>query len=191
MKIASLLLAVVLVACATFTTWPACAEEKPVTLAWFPAFSPDATWLVTPHGSWKPEEGGEVRVWNVETGKAKHVIPSPRGVRTVAWSPKGTFFASGNSQGDLRLYDPETAMILAAGVFGGSVGLADTPDEKSRLASGNGQSICGTLVTKAKLSFPACTGICGWVGPDGKTLAAGKTPTSASGTFRPTSRCTS
>ncbi|HEX5106353.1 MAG TPA: hypothetical protein VFV87_21185, partial [Pirellulaceae bacterium] len=71
-------------------------KEKLVTLCWFPDFSPDGKWLVTPHGSWKTTEAGEVRVWNVVTGEAKHIIPSPRGVRTVLWSPKGTFFASGN-----------------------------------------------------------------------------------------------
>ncbi len=87
------------------------ADEKLVTLAWFPDFSPDGRWLVTPHGSWKAEEAGEVRVWEVLTGKLRHVIKSPRGVRAVIWSPKGTFFASGNYQGDLRLYDPKTAEV--------------------------------------------------------------------------------
>jgi WD40 repeat protein len=90
------------------------AEEKAVTLAWFPDFAPDGKWLVTPHGSWKSNEGGEVRVWDVKTGKVRHVIPSPRGVRTVLWSPKGTFFASGNYRGDLRLYDPETAEVIVS-----------------------------------------------------------------------------
>src|SRR5207244_1797677 len=157
-------------------------DDKLVTLCWFPHFSPDGKWLVTAHGSWRQEEGGEVRVWNVATGKARHVIASPRGVRAVIWSPKGTFFASGNYQGDLRLYDPETAKVMAEMQTprGDAIEVLQvTPDE---------QTIIGATITgwihlwdvknkKVKRSLEAhkC-GIWGMrLAADGKTLAtAGK-----------------
>src|SRR5690242_3880169 len=74
-------------------------DEKLVRLVWFPRFSPDGQWLITAHGGWDKDEGGEARVWDVETGDMKFVIPNERGVRTVAWSPKGTFLAAGNYGG--------------------------------------------------------------------------------------------
>jgi WD40 repeat protein len=156
--------------------------EKPVTLAWFAAFSPDAKWLVTPHGSWKGEEAGEVRIWNVATGEVNHVIPSPRGVRAVAWSPKGTFFASGNYGGQLRLYDPETAKVMLElkTPTGGSIEtLQISPDEKTIYgSSGNGEVNVWDVAEKMhKWSFKAHTGgIWGMrLSRDGKMLAtAGK-----------------
>src|SRR5262245_8793327 len=84
------------------------AEDKVVRLIWFPRFSPDGKWLITAHGSWEGKEGGEVRVWNVETGKPKFVIPVDRGIRTVGWSPKGEFFAAGGYAGVLHVYDAMT-----------------------------------------------------------------------------------
>jgi WD40 repeat protein len=98
MKLASAALAVALASCLVLLPRHVVADDrvaskkeatsdKLVTLAWFPSFSPDGKWLVTAHGSWRGEEGGEVRVWNVTTGKVRHTVPSPRGVRAVIWSP--------------------------------------------------------------------------------------------------------
>jgi WD40 repeat protein len=168
-----------------FAVGPAAAEDKedkPVTLAWFPDFSPDGKWLVTPHGSWKKDEAGEVRVWNVKTGKVRHIISSPRGVRTVIWSPKGTFFASGNYRGDVRLYDPEIADVLLElkTPKGGSIEVVQvTPDEQTIIgASGSGWvHAWDRKGKKIKTSFKAHEGgIWGMrLAPDGKTLAtAGK-----------------
>ena len=63
--------------------------KKTVRLVWFPRFSPDGKWLASAHGSWDQKEAGEVRLWNAETGKNTFVLEHPRGVRSVAWSPKG------------------------------------------------------------------------------------------------------
>jgi WD40 repeat protein len=158
------------------------AQQKPVTLVWFPDFSPDAKWLVTPHGSWKANEAGEVRVWNVQTGKPKHIIASPRGVRTVVWSPKGTFFASGNYQGDLRLYDPETGEVTLElqTLRGESIEILQiSPDEqKAYGSSGSGQIHEWDLKGKQhKSALKAhAGGIWGMrLSPDGQKLAtAGK-----------------
>ena len=81
---------------------------KAVRLVWFPRFSPDGKRLITAHGSWDANEGGEVRVWEAETGKPKFVIPTERGVRTVAWAPNGKFFVSGDYGGSIFFYDAET-----------------------------------------------------------------------------------
>jgi WD40 repeat protein len=156
--------------------------EKLVTLAWFPDFSPDGKWLVTPHGSWRQDEGGEVRVWNVATGKARYVIKSPRGVRAVIWSPKGTFFASGNYRGDLWLYDPETGGVTLElkTPSGGSIEILQvTPDEQTIIGcTGAGWvQLWDVKGKKVKKSFPAhAGGIWGMrLAADGKTLAtAGK-----------------
>lgn len=85
--------------------------DKVVRLIWFPRFSPDGRRLLTAHGSWDAKEAGEVRVWNVQTGKAEHVLAHPRGVRTVAWSPSGAFFISGAYGGSLRYFDGDTAKM--------------------------------------------------------------------------------
>ncbi len=85
--------------------------QKVARLVWFPRFSPDGESLLSAHGGWEAQEGGEVRLWNVDTGKAQHVIEHPRGVRTVAWSPKGTYFVSGDFGGTLRLFDAMTESL--------------------------------------------------------------------------------
>ena len=72
---------------------------KSVRLIWFPRFSPDGKRLITVHGSWDANQGGEVRLWEAETGKPKFVITTERGVRTVAWAPNGKSFVSGDYGG--------------------------------------------------------------------------------------------
>lgn len=117
-------------------------EGKPIRLAWFPRFSPDGNWLITAHGGWNPDEKGEARVWDVETGKPRFVIGSERGVRTVGWSPKGSFFAAGNYGGFARLYDSRTGKQTSETKFSGSVEvLLITPDEKRLVTVHGGGSV--------------------------------------------------
>jgi WD40 repeat protein len=190
MKRASLVLTLAVIGDLVLRPPLVAAQEKPVekdrdklvTLAWFPDFSPDGKWLVTPHGSWRKEEAGEVRVWNVMRGKPRYIIKSPRGVRAVIWSPKGTFFASGNYQGDVRLYQPETAEVLAElkTPNGGSIEILQvTPDEQTIIGcTGSGWVQAWDVKAKrVKRSIQAHRGgIWGMrLAPDGKTLAtAGK-----------------
>lgn len=156
-------------------------EEKVVRLIWFPRFSPDGKWLLTAHGSWDGKEGGEVRMWNAETGEVKHVLKQPRGVRSVAWSPKGNFFASGNYQGDIRLYDAKTGTQMQEVKAGGSAEVVlVSPDEKRLIAAqGNGSVRMWELPSRKEIYTWKGVhkgGIWGMtISPDGNTLAtAGK-----------------
>jgi WD40 repeat protein len=88
---------------------PPARPAKPVRLVWFPRFSPDGKWLISAHGGWDANEGGEARVLDAETGKEKFVVPSERGVRSVAWAAKGKQFVVGNYGGTVRFYNTETA----------------------------------------------------------------------------------
>jgi len=128
-------------------------DRKVVRLAWFPRYSPDGKWLATAHGHWDANEGGEVRVWDAQTGEAKFVIPTQRGVRTVAWAPKGEYFVSGDYGGMISFYDAQSGKrtdeiklprnvevlqflpdeqrrVLVAAVGDGSVRVFDVPSKK-------------------------------------------------------------
>jgi len=95
--------------------------EKTVRLVWFPRFSPDGKWLLSAHGSWDAKEAGEVRIWNVKTGEAEQVVKHPRGVRSVAWGPKGRYFATGGYDGTLRFFATEGGKPLHEEALGASI----------------------------------------------------------------------
>jgi len=113
-------------------------EDKKVRLIWFPRFSPDGKWLLSAHGSWDAKEGGEARVWNVDDGEVKYVLKHPRGVRSVAWSPKGTFFVTGAYGGMLRFYDPASGKQLHELKLAGSVEGARVSRDEKRLVTTHG-----------------------------------------------------
>ena len=156
-------------------------DGKVVRLVWFPRFSPDGKWLLSAHGSWDQKEAGEVRVWNAETGQPKFVIPSQHGVRTVGWSPKGSFFASGSYGGWVRFYDPQTGKPTGDMKFPASVEVLQISPDETRLitAHGSGWVIVSELPSKKELyawKGAHQGGIWGMrLSPNGKTLAtAGK-----------------
>jgi WD40 repeat protein len=80
-------------------------EKKPVKRIWFPRFSPDGAHVLAAHGGWDKKEGGEVRVFSAADGAVQHIFPLPRGVRTVAWSAKGTSFFAGGYGFGIRGFD--------------------------------------------------------------------------------------
>jgi WD40 repeat protein len=111
-------------------------EEKPVRLVWFPRFSPDGKWLLTPHGSWDQKEAGEARLFSAEDGKVKYVLRHPRGVRTVAWSTRGDFFATGAYGGGVRIFELTTGKSLHEFNIGSGVeNVRMLPDDNRLLAS--------------------------------------------------------
>ncbi|HEY2252564.1 MAG TPA: WD40 repeat domain-containing protein [Planctomycetaceae bacterium] len=151
--------------------------REPVSLAWFPRFSPDGKWLITAHGNWEQGKAGEVRVWEAATGKPRFVIPSDRGVRSVGWSPKGKFFASGGYGNVVRLYDSETGKQFDEIKFPGTVEVLQiTPDEKRLVTAHGGGAVRVTeLASKKRLQSwdqVHAGGIWGAaLSPNGKTLA--------------------
>lgn len=134
---------------------PRLTAGKPIRFAWFVDFSPDGNLLVTSYGGWDSDEKGEVYVWNIETGRPRFVIPSDRGVRAVVWSPKGTFFASGNYGGLARLYDSKTGKTMLdlstvdTPTKGGSIEVLQiTPDERWIIGgTGNGKILIWERMT--------------------------------------------
>src|SRR5262245_20471566 len=80
-------------------------ETKVVRRIWFPRFSPDGTLVLAAHGGWEKDQGGEARLFAAKDGAVQHVFPHPRGVRTVAWSPKGTTFVTGGYGEGIRGFE--------------------------------------------------------------------------------------
>jgi WD40 repeat protein len=152
---------------------------KAVRLVWFPRFSPDGKWLITAHGSWDANEGGEVRVWETETGKPKFVIPTERGVRTVAWAPNGKSFMSGDYGGIISFYDAETGKRTDQIQLPGNVEvLRSSPDGKRLYAAvGDGSVRVWEVPSKNQVHTWMNLhrgGIWGMaLSPDGKMLATG------------------
>jgi WD40 repeat protein len=150
---------------------------KEVRLVWFPRFSPDGKWLITAHGSWDANEGGEVRVWEAETGKPKFVIPTERGVRTVAWTPDGKSFVSGDYGGIIFFYDAETGKQTDQIKLPGNVEVLQySPDGKRLFAAvGDGSVRVWEVPSKNEVytwKMLHRGGIWGMaLSPDGKMLA--------------------
>lgn len=73
-------------------------------------FSPDGRWLATGHyyASFPHGVGGEVRVWEVATGKQVRTIETPVGVMSVAFTPDGRWIVSGEAIGKARMWDSST-----------------------------------------------------------------------------------
>jgi len=86
-------------------------HDQPV---WGLAFSPDGRLLATAAGDWeKLEQKGQVRVWDVATGKEVKRLHAHIGlVWKVAFSPDGTLLASAGgelfSRGEIKLWDVAT-----------------------------------------------------------------------------------
>jgi WD40 repeat protein len=156
----------------------AATAAKPVSLIWFPRFSPDGKWLLTAHGHWDARQGGEVRMWEAATGKPKHVIAQPRGVRSVCWSPDSSYFVMGGYAGDMRVFATATGKQLHEANLGTNIeGVAITSDEKKLVATlGSGSIKVFELpsyqeVQTIKSAHNGGTwGMC--LSPDGKLVAS-------------------
>jgi WD40 repeat protein len=152
---------------------------KAVRLVWFPRFSPDGKLLITAHGSWDENEGGEVRIWEAETGKPKFVIPTERGVRSVAWAPNGNSFLSGDYGGTIFFYDAETGKQTDQIKLPGNVEVLRISPDGKRLfaAAGDGSVRVWELPSKNEVYTWKQIhrgGIWGMaLSPDGKMLATG------------------
>jgi WD40 repeat protein len=105
------------------------------------AFSPDGTRLASMSGDrLNPNEPGEVKVWNAQTGQETLSLQGPAGaVEDVSWSPDGTRLASASHDRTVKVWDAQTGKEARSlrGHSGAVHGVAWSPDG-TRLASASG-----------------------------------------------------
>ncbi len=109
------------------------------------AWSPDGKWLAVgasfPFFSTRGREPGQVKVWDVGTGREWRTLSATSGVSSVAWRLDGKGLATGNYDGTAKVWDVYTGRELLTlrdqrGVIrGGILTVAWSPDGK-RLAVG-------------------------------------------------------
>ncbi len=141
------LVAAVLIAVASGPGVPAAQEKKDdkkatpgdtkvVKRVWFPRFTPDGATVLTAHGGWDKKEGGEARLFAAKDGAVRHVFPHARGVRSVAWAPKGGLFVTGAYGDGIRGFDAKEKKELFHLAAGKSVdNVRITWDEKLLVVS--------------------------------------------------------
>jgi WD40 repeat protein len=78
-----------------------------------------------------------VRVWRVSDGQMVHAILQEWHVSSVAWTPSGDRFLSGNLSGTVRIYSSATGQLLRTVSGGGEGAMAVSPDGK-HFASASG-----------------------------------------------------
>ena len=129
--------------------------KRPVRFVWFPRFSSDSKWLLSAHGGWDANEGGDVIVWDVQSGKLVKSLPQPRGIRAVAWSPTGEFFLCGGYGSSIRFYETATGKLLHELKSSSQTeGLAVTADGKQFVSThGNGNVVLWNLSDRKELKL--------------------------------------
>jgi WD40 repeat protein len=151
--------------------------EPHVVRVWFPRFSADSKWLATAHGSWDQKDAGEVRLWNAATGELKHTLKQPRGIRSVAFSPKSTLLAAGGYGNVILIIDPESGKILKKWSTPTSVQVLVFHPDEQRVISGHGNGsihIWNVVSAKEVMAIPATRRGEIWgmaLSSDGKLLA--------------------
>jgi hypothetical protein len=156
------------------------------------AWSPDGTRLLS--GNW----GGDLIVWDAQTGQRLVGMKAGGTVESCAWSPDGTRLLSGNLGDDLIVWDAQTGQRLKkfllpknhplVGEFGGGhlfkmEALVVSPcawsPDGTRLLSGGGGGILivwdartGTMLVEMKMKLDSVVHSCAW-SPDGTRLLSG------------------
>jgi WD40 repeat protein len=121
---------------------PADPPKRPARMVWFPRFSPDGTKLATAHGNWDQNAVGAVRIWDAATGKELFNLPTELGVRSVAWSAKGTVIAAGTYGRAVYFFNAETGAEIGKMPLDANVEVVlISPDEQRMITSFNSGSV--------------------------------------------------
>jgi WD40 repeat protein len=138
------------------------------------AFSPDGRWLVSAGGT----APGEVKVWEVATGREDRTWQTASGIAAVAYSPKGDRLMLAGSDGVVRVWDSTSGRELFA-CKGHARSLTDVvvSGDGRYIASADGESVklwrtidgreVHTLRTRARIVA---------FSPDGKNLVSADDP---------------
>jgi WD40 repeat protein len=147
---------------------------------WSVAFSPDGTTLASAGGDWEDTGTGEVKVWDVGSGRLRFRLKEhDRTMFAVAFSPDGKSLASGGRDQAITLWDVATgqAQKTCVGHEEAVRSIAFHPDGRALASAGfdktvriwdaqTGEAIGSPIVLEG--TGPNCVAIA----PDGKTLAA-------------------
>jgi WD40 repeat protein len=144
------------------------------------AFSPDSKLLA--YGT----AGGEVNVWDVQTGQRKATLPGHKGqLRFLSFSPDTRTLASGDSVGEVKLWDLSTGRLRRTWTLSvvsppptepvtyDSISAAFSPDGKLVVSTAPGLvRLWDTQTGELKWSREEGSSVFSFVfSPDGKTLA--------------------
>jgi WD40 repeat protein/serine/threonine protein kinase len=105
------------------------------------AFSPDSKLLVSASGNVLFNQPGEVKVWEVASGKERFNFPGKKPILTVAFHPDGKLLASAGKEKVIRFWNPQkgekvfSLSVPCAGVHS----LAFSPDGKRLAVGGEGR----------------------------------------------------
>jgi WD40 repeat protein len=124
-------------------------------------------------------EDQTLRIWEVETGNCRHVLPNPGGaVLTCAFHPTKGIVATGNGDGTAKLWNAETGECLAT-LIGQSYeiwSIAFSPDGEI-LATGDAGGVIKLWHLETGECYATATGHIGLIynlaiSPDGQTIAS-------------------
>src|SRR5260370_27996036 len=79
---------------------------------WSVTFSPDGKTVVSASGG-MGEKPGQIRFWDLATGKEKSHVEEPLSIRFLKFSPDGKTLVSGEFDGTAKLRDPTTGQVRA------------------------------------------------------------------------------
>jgi WD40 repeat protein/beta-lactamase regulating signal transducer with metallopeptidase domain len=140
------------------------------------ALSKDGRLLATV-GGWS-ETSGELRVWDLGSGRTRFAVKESKGVRTVAFSPDGALLAAGDFDNLIKLRDTTSGKVVAVlrGHSGAVNGVAFFPNGKTLASASLDHTVRLWDVTSGQ-SRAVLRGHSDWVlsvavAPDGKTVAS-------------------